>query len=882
LNKHPVTKVTAKFKIAASRLLLIAIPLFACKMPSVSDPQGSAGNQNSAAPTLRNPDSDIGDILPFPQAPDPSKVFAQLLNRDKGEVFIGGTANAVDVLSGIDRICAQADGMSAPVCGQPGLDGSFKLTLFVSGIPGLAPQLPVDVWTLGPSEKFRLGGADVSGIRKGILVFRTKYPTGIDLQARFGRWLAATVLEDFVRPVLYLVDASQFLAGNPSPDSYKFTELAGVPGGRIDAIQGLGNDLWIGTNAGLYRMRWTPGQPPEFSRFTAGLPSTVITALAPGKDDHLYVGTAGGLSYVSGASTSTPRFENLYEKTASKPGLLSASVVTLASDGDGKVWVGTAFPSDDDGLQRGVTLVSGTSVEQTIFVNDTGGDPLLICKESRTGIASCEDLSPAPSTDLFRGLSMKEIRPDGKGGLWVLTDYCLNHISKKDVSGTEVRTCFFSVHDDGEAFHQSGGRARLGPATSFEPGPGNSVLLNFSAGELVLVVFNSDLTRVESARADPLAGQFHGVSPLLPEGEVGVWVTAERLLFVPWTGLPHFYYRTLEYQDGFIDEDFWKMAWDGRFLWGKSLFTFGRLKLAADDTLNVETFSGIGDSEILPARDDEGGVWLFRGERKTIPSFEGFPAKSLYSCWLQRMGSLRCDSQDSGSGPSDCKIPLPSALCDISGNLVSDSRGEIWYGTTGGHLVHVTPSVSPFTATASVGVGASWAADSLVLFQGTPDAGDTLWIATLENGIIKTTIHNEAGKVSLETTALFPPTGLGSEELRLRSDGRGGVWVLSAGTSVIVHIPSDARDSAALPVLNLGAGVAIRDAVSGAGGELYVGTTASGLARVDLDADGLPRLLGFTTTEDGLPSNMIFSLTLGDQGALWASTERGLVLLPAP
>jgi hypothetical protein len=57
--------------------------------------------------------------------------------------------------------------------------------------------------------------------------------------------------------------------------------------------------------------------------------------------------------------------------------------------------------------------------------------------------------------------------------------------------------------------------------------------------------------------------------------------------------------------------------------------------------------------------------------------------------------------------------------------------------------------------------------------------------------------------------------------------------------------------------------VIISDAVLGNHGELYVATQGSGLARVDLDADGLPRLLGFTTTEDGLPSNDIFTLTLG-------------------
>jgi len=58
-------------------------------------------------------------------------------------------------------------------------------------------------------------------------------------------------------------------------------------------------------------------------------------------------------------------------------------------------------------------------------------------------------------------------------------------------------------------------------------------------------------------------------------------------------------------------------------------------------------------------------------------------------------------------------------------------------------------------------------------------------------------------------------------------------------------------------------------------GVLWVGTVGSGLARVDI-ASGEVR---WYTTDDGLPSDMIYGVLSDDRGHVWASTSQGLVRL---
>jgi signal transduction histidine kinase/ligand-binding sensor domain-containing protein len=144
-------------------------------------------------------------------------------------------------------------------------------------------------------------------------------------------------------------------------------------GGMVDIAAGASGELWIGTREGL--VRYTPTSTITYTA-ADGLPDTVVMALLPAPDGSLWVGTQGGLAqWLNGRVSRTYRSELTHPEvrslhdggdgtiwvgtrtgldrlsngrvTAARPGLVD-SIIAIASDREGSLWVGTVM----SGLSR--------------------------------------------------------------------------------------------------------------------------------------------------------------------------------------------------------------------------------------------------------------------------------------------------------------------------------------------------------------------------------------------------------------------------------------------------------------------------------------------------------------------------------------------------
>ncbi|HSP33688.1 MAG TPA: diguanylate cyclase [Thermoanaerobaculia bacterium] len=107
--------------------------------------------------------------------------------------------------------------------------------------------------------------------------------------------------------------------------------IANAPNTEARAVCAAGDDVWIGTDEGLFR--YNGG---AFTKLTSG----VITALAADRDGTIWIGSrGGGLDvYANGAFT----------KPAAAAPLALTTISALAADRDGNVWIGP----EDKGLCR--------------------------------------------------------------------------------------------------------------------------------------------------------------------------------------------------------------------------------------------------------------------------------------------------------------------------------------------------------------------------------------------------------------------------------------------------------------------------------------------------------------------------------------------------
>ncbi|MEW6160597.1 MAG: LamG-like jellyroll fold domain-containing protein, partial [Verrucomicrobiota bacterium] len=161
-------------------------------------------------------------------------------------------------------------------------------------------------------------------------------------------------------------DGSQFFTPGPANNALTSICITALHRARDDS-------MWVGTTAGIFRVRPAAAQPTDGRRTkpllapeyidvfttTNGLVHNHITEIVSGPDGWIWIGTLGGLSAFDGG-----RFHNLTRED----GLPSASVTTLAIQPDGIVWIGYYH---GEKMGRGISRYDGRTL-----VNYTASDGL--------------------------------------------------------------------------------------------------------------------------------------------------------------------------------------------------------------------------------------------------------------------------------------------------------------------------------------------------------------------------------------------------------------------------------------------------------------------------------------------------------------------------
>ncbi len=150
--------------------------------------------------------------------------------------------------------------------------------------------------------------------------------------------------------------------GNPQGDVQRFGVDDGLPQSTVNTItHDATGYLWLGTLEGLARFDGS-----VFTTFdsltTPELASKYVTALLPGRDGRLWIGTASGL-----LSTSAGRFRT--------HGLDGEVVEDLALDSSNTLWVGT---------RRGLSRLAGEQIRTFTRADGLAGDSIFaLCGDER-------------------------------------------------------------------------------------------------------------------------------------------------------------------------------------------------------------------------------------------------------------------------------------------------------------------------------------------------------------------------------------------------------------------------------------------------------------------------------------------------------------------
>ncbi len=180
--------------------------------------------------------------------------------------------------------------------------------------------------------------------------------------------------------------------------------------------------LWVGTNGGgLFRLR--DGKFLTFGE-TEGLPNNMAWAVAPARGDGLWIGTDAGVARLrfAGSTPSSWRFENL----AARIGLRNVRVRTVLEDRSGALWIGTegrGLYRWHNGELKQFSRKQGLSGDTIHALMEDTQERLWIGTDAGLNAVIGGLLYKAPDTMLDLGaVTISSILEDRTGKLWVATD----------------------------------------------------------------------------------------------------------------------------------------------------------------------------------------------------------------------------------------------------------------------------------------------------------------------------------------------------------------------------------------------------------------------------------------------------------------------------
>jgi signal transduction histidine kinase/ligand-binding sensor domain-containing protein/DNA-binding response OmpR family regulator len=599
------------------------------------------------------------------------------------------------------------------------------------------------------------------------------------------------------------------------------------------------------------------GAPPRTLRFEQlsvehGLAQESVLAIAQDRQGFIWLGTQAGLTRFDGYRTVT------YKSAVSDPQSLGDNWVrVLHLDRSGQLWVGT-----DGGLDR----YDSATKTFTHFL---------------------------PHESAQRGNGNRHVRAiadDGLGGLWIASADGLHHFdpaSKRFTSWHHDPADAGSLaNDQVNALARDGaGRLWVGTATGLDMlAPGASRFQHYaidargdirSNAVVALQVDSAEtlwvgtLDRLEQwrllgaqpqrRRLGPGEGLHPGVSitSLYEDAETNIWVGSQADGLLRWMPSEN---RLVQYRHQLSDTHsvadnqisalfrdrvgtFWVGTWnDGVSRVDMGSGGFARIVRQPDVPRSLS------DNKIRAILPEEGG-----------------------RLWLGSSGGLNL--YDTVSGESKVWRHAPHNANSLSDDQVSalwrEKNGNLWIGGRAGvnHLNLATGAVRAISF-----VRGDPASDTIRNIVG--DRSGVLWIAS-RGGLhrldplsmeVRTFRHDPADSNSLADNVVRP----------ILEDRRGQLWVgtfngldlLDRKTGKFRHFRRDANDPFSLSHDE------VHYLYEDARGTIWVGT-AAGLNKMEVAADGTIRFRRYLR-KDGIADDAIASILPDDAGNLWMSTNSGL------
>jgi signal transduction histidine kinase/ligand-binding sensor domain-containing protein/CheY-like chemotaxis protein/HPt (histidine-containing phosphotransfer) domain-containing protein len=599
------------------------------------------------------------------------------------------------------------------------------------------------------------------------------------------------------------------------------------------------------------------GAPPRTLRFEQlsvehGLAQESVLAIAQDKQGFIWLGTQAGLTRFDGYRTVT------YKSAVSDPRSLGDNWVrVLHLDRSGQLWVGT-----DGGLDR----YDSATKTFTHFL---------------------------PNESAQRGNGNRHVRAiadDGLGGLWVASADGLHHL---DPSGKRFTSWHHDPADAGSLAsdqvnalaRDAAGRLWVGTATGLDMlAPGASRFQHYvidaggdsKANAVVALQVDSAQTlwvgtlggleqwrllgaEPQRRRLGPREGLKPGVSitTLYEDAETNVWAGSQADGLFRWVPAEN---RLVQYRHQFSDTHsvadnqisalfrdrvgtFWVGTWnDGASRVDMGSGGFARIVRQADMP------DSLSDNKI----------------RAIVADGRG-------QLWLGSSGGLNLYDPVSGAGKVWRHDPLgANSLSDDQVTaLWREKTGNLWIGGRAGinHLNLATGAVRALSF-----VRGDPASDTIRNIVG--DRGGVLWIAS-RGGLhrldpqtmeVRTFRHDPADSASLADNVVRPI--LEDREGRLWIGTFNGLDLLDRKTGKFRHFRRDAADPASLSHDE------VHYLYEDARGTIWVGT-AAGLNKMEIAADGGVRFRRYLR-KDGIADDAIASILPDDAGNLWMSTNSGL------
>ncbi|OFY95983.1 MAG: hypothetical protein A2309_05375 [Bacteroidetes bacterium RIFOXYB2_FULL_35_7] len=285
----------------------------------------------------------------------------------------------------------------------------------------------------------------------------------------------------------------------------------------------------------------------------------------------------------------------------------------------------------------------------------------------------------------------------------------------------------------------------------------------------------------------------------------------------------------------------------------------------SDNTIWVGTAGG-GLSRIMYFKDDSVNIKTYTKDQDRIQTnyvFDIFEDSSK-RLWLALYGGINILSFK-GDEISSLK-KLDQAYGDIPSNFIltieKDTKGNLWFGSqdAGAFKINILGKDSGKVVSYSTNNGMN----DVTVWDILCDSQGTLWFATDKGGI------NKFAENSF--THITTKNGLaGNQVYKLFEDNEKNIWMGTFGSGLCQFLGENFihyNETDGLPAKD------ILSVVQDKNGHFWIGTQGGGLVQMSFNK-GKPIFRKYTT-QHGLVDNFVNYLCLGNDGALWIATEKGV------